>query len=314
MQNWQTLLPGRLSRLYQSRMSRSTTVGDVRRRYESLAAGFGAPPADLIVERAQLGQIKGEWVRVSDVQTHRLLLYLHGGGFISGSPGTHRALIAKLCRAGGAEALSVDYRLAPEFPFPAGLRDAVDAYRFLIAKGIPAESIVLAGDGAGGGLAFATLMAIRNGGMPMPAGIVALSPWADLTLSGWSIMQNADKDSQLSWDLLFVSARHYLKGSNPADPYASPVFGTMRDFPPIMVHAGSREILRDDASRLGELAAASNVPVSVEVYDGMHHLFQMSGTASEAKISLNRLGQFIRARTPETESNLDFSKTLKRGA
>jgi acetyl esterase/lipase len=150
--------------------------------------------------------------------------------------------------------------------------------------------------------------------MPMPAGLVALSPWADLTLSGWSMMQNADKDSQLSWDLLFVSARHYLKGSNPADPYASPVFGTMRDFPPIMVHAGSCEILRDDASRLGELAAAANIPVSVEVYDGMHHLFQISGTASEAKVSLNRLGQFIRARTPETERNLDFSKTLKRGA
>ena len=313
MQNWQTFLPGGLSRLYQSRMSHSTTVGDVRRHYESLAASFGALPADLIVERAQLGQVKGEWVRVSEAQTHRLLLYLHGGGFISGSPETHRALIAKLCRAGGAAALSVDYRLAPEFPFPAGLRDAVDAYRFLVAKGIPPESIVLAGDGAGGGLAFATLMAIRNGGMPMPAGIVALSPWADLTLSGWSIMQNADKDSLVSWDLLFVSARHYLKGGNPADPYASPVYGTMRDFPPIMVHAGSREILRDDASRLGELAAASNVPVSVEVYDGMHHLFQVTGTASEAKISLTRLGQFIRARTPETEHNLDFSKALKRG-
>ncbi|HYK81111.1 MAG TPA: alpha/beta hydrolase [Micropepsaceae bacterium] len=313
MQNWQTFFPGRLSRLYQSRMSHSTTLGDVRRYYESLAASFGPAPADLIVERAQLGQVKGEWVRVSEAQTHRLLLYLHGGGFISGSPEAYRAVIAKLCRAGGAAALSVDYRLAPEFPFPAGLRDAVDAYRFLIAKGIPSESIVLAGDGAGGGLAFATLMAIRNGGMPMPAGIVALSPWADLTLSGWSIMQNAEKDSVMSWDLLFVSARNYLKGSNPADPYASPVYGTMRDFPPIMVHAGSREILRDDASRLGELAAASNVPVSVEVYDGMHHLFQMAGTASEAKVSLNRLGQFIRARTPETESNLDFSKALKRG-
>jgi acetyl esterase/lipase len=151
-------------------------------------------------------------------------------------------------------------------------------------------------------------MAIRNGGMPMPAGLIALSPWADLTLSGWSMMQNADKDSTLSWDLLFVSARQYLKGGNPADPYASPIYGNMRDFPPIMVHAGSREILRDDASRLGELAAAANIAVSVEVYDGMEHLFQATDSAPEAKVSLNRIGQFIRARTPEHPANIDAGK------
>ena len=154
------------------------------------------------------------------------------------------------------------------------LRDAVDAYRLLIAKGISPESVVIAGDGAGGGLAFATVMAIRNASMPTPAGCVAMSPWADMTLSGWSLMQNAEADTVMSWELLFLSARHCLKGSNPADPYASPVFGNMRDFPPIMVHAGSLEILRDDASRLGELAASANVPVSVEVYDGMPHCFQ----------------------------------------
>jgi epsilon-lactone hydrolase len=313
MQNWQTILPTRLSRLNKTRVNHATAVEELRRRYRGMAASFGPTPADVIVERAQLGQVKGEWVRISDMQPQRLLLYLHGGGYISGSPESHRPLIGKLCRAGNAAALSVDYRLGPEFPFPAGLRDAVDAYRFLIAKGFPPESIILAGDGAGGGLAFATLMAIRNGGMPMPAGIVAMSPWADLTLSGWSIMQNAEEDSVLCWDLLFVSARHYLKGANPADPYASAVFGTLRDFPPIMVHAGSREILRDDASRLGELAAAANVPVSVEVYDGMQHLFQASAVANEAKVSLNRLGQFIRARASEAVHGLDFSKNVKRG-
>jgi acetyl esterase/lipase len=313
MRNWQTHLSARLSRLNPSRVTHQTTLEELRERYRMLA-DFGPAPAELIVERAQLGQVKGEWVRLSEEDPQRLLLYLHGGGFISGSPESHRPLIAKLCRAGNAAALSLDYRLAPEFPFPAGLRDAVDAYRFLIGKGYPPESVVLAGDGAGGGLAVATLMAIRNGGMPMPAALVAMSPWADLTLSGWSIMQNAESDTVLSWDLLFVSARHYLKGANPADPYASPVFGSMRDFPPIMVHAGSREILRDDASRLGELAAAANVPVSVEVYDGMQHLFQSSGSSSEAKVSLNRLGQFIRARTPEAAPRLELSKSAKRGS
>jgi monoterpene epsilon-lactone hydrolase len=314
MQNWQSLLSSRLPLGRGSRLTHASPVEELRRRYDALAAGFGAVPDDLVVEPAQLGQVKGEWLRVSEPQPQRLVLYLHGGGYISGSPGSHRPLIAKLCRAGNAAALAIDYRLGPEFPFPAGLRDAVDAYRFLIAKGFPPESVVLAGDGAGGGLAFATALAIRNGGMPMPAAIVAMSPWADLTLSGWSIMQNAESDSVLSWDLLFVSARHYLKGGNPADPYASPVFGTMRDFPPIMVHAGSREILRDDASRLGELAAAANVPVSVEVYDGMGHLFQASTGSSEGKVSLNRMGQFIRARASEATHGLDFSRNAKRGA
>ena len=201
----------------------------------------------------------------------------------------------------------------PEFPFPAALRDAVDAYRLLIAKGISPESVVIAGDGAGGGLAFATVMAIRNASMPTPAGCVAMSPWADMTLSGWSLMQNAEADTVMSWELLFLSARHCLKGSNPADPYASPVFGNMRDFPPIMVHAGSLEILRDDASRLGELAASANVPVSVEVYDGMPHCFQAYPSIPESKVSLARLGQFIRARVPEQSENLDFSKSAKRG-
>ena len=273
---------------------------------------FEPVPGDVAVERAQIGQVKGEWVRASDAEPSRLLLYFHGGGYVAGSPESHRPLVAKLCRSGAAIALSIDYRLAPEFPFPAALRDAVDAYRFLVSKGFPPGSIVLAGDGAGGGLAVAALMAIRNGGMPMPAGLVAMSPWADLTLSGWSIMRNADADAALAWDLLFVSARSYLNGANPADPYASPVFGSMRDFPPIMVHAGSREILRDDASRLGELAAASNVPVSVEVYDGMQHLFQGS-SVSEAKVSLNRLGQFIRSRTSEKVTSAD-GKAARGGA
>jgi acetyl esterase/lipase len=314
MQNWHSLFPARLPRFARSGTGHGTPVEELRRRYASLAAEFGPPPADVLVERAHLGQVKGEWVRVSETVPQRLLLYFHGGGFIAGSPQSHRSLIAKLCRVGGAAALSLDYRLGPEFPFPACLRDAVDAYRFLISKAYPPESVVLAGDGAGGGLAVATMMAIRNGGLPMPAGLVALSPWADLTLSGWSIMENAESDPTLSWDLLFVSARHYLNGANPADPYASPIYGSMRDFPPIMIHAGSSEILRDDASRLGELAAASNVPVSVEVYDGMGHLFQAQAASQDAKVSLHRLGQFIRARTPELAPNVDFGGSAKRGA
>ena len=210
---------------------------------------------------------------------------------------SHRPLIARLCQAGEASAFSLTYRQAPDFAFPAGLRDGIDAYRHLLGRGIPASSIVLAGDGAGGGLAFACALAIRNAGLPAPAGIVAMSPWADLSLTGWSMLQNARTDAALSWDLLFVSARHYLKKSNPTDPYASPVYASFHDFPPIMVHAGSAEILRDDASRLGDRAAEAGIPVSVEIYDGMQHVFQASPYVPEARISLMRLGKFIKART-----------------
>ncbi len=314
MEKWQTYLPGRVTRHLQPRVNRLTPVTELRSRYDSIFVGLGAAGSDVSVEPAQLGGVKGEWVTIADAMPKRLILYLHGGGFIAGSPENHRSLVARLCRAGNCAAFSVGYRLAPEFPFPAGLRDGVDAYRFLIGKGFPPRSIILAGNEAGGGLAFSTLMAIRNGGMPVPAGIVAISPWADLTLSGWSIMQNADSDSLLSWDVLFVSARHYLKGGSGADPYASPVYGNLRDFPPVMVHAGSREILRDDASRLGELAAAANIPVSVEVYEGMQHLFQGLSTGQDGRISINRIGQFIRARAAEADLSLALETSASRNA
>ncbi len=301
MPSWQDNLSTRLSSLAKPRaMSAKGSLEDLRCRYEYVSARYGPTPDDTVVERARLGQIKGEWVRVPESQPQRLLLYLHGGGYISGSSETHRPLVAKLCKATGAAALVVDYRLGPEFPYPAALRNAVDAYRFLLGKDFAANSIVFAGDGSGGGLAFASMIAARNAGLPMPAACITMSPWVDLTLSGWSILENARTDDFLNWELLFASARHYLQKANPADMYASPVYGSFHDLPPIMVHTGSREILRDDSSKIGELAAAAAIPVSVEVYDGMHHVFQAHPNASEAKVSLARMGQFVRNHTSKS--------------
>jgi acetyl esterase/lipase len=135
----------------------------------------------------------------------------------------------------------------------------------------------------------------------MPAAGVAMSPWADLSLSGWSVLTNQANDTALNWELLFLSARHYLKKTNPCDPYASPAFATFRDFPPIMVHGGSFEMLKDDASRLGDRAADAGTNVSVEIYDGMQHVFQANPYVPEARVSLQRLGQFIRQRTAPRE-------------
>jgi monoterpene epsilon-lactone hydrolase len=298
MPSWQSSFVDRFRRFKRPEGATvETDIAELRRYYDRQSGRFGAPPREAIFEPAQVGPLKGEWARCPNSSPERLILYFHGGGYIAGSPETHRALIARLAQASEATAFALDYRLAPEFAFPAAVRDGIDAYRHLIARNIAPQQIVLAGDGSGGGLAFAVLHAARNANLPMPAACVAMSPWADLSLSGWSILQNAKTDNVLNWELLFVSARHYLKKTNPADPYASPVFANFKDFPPIMVHAGSLEMLRDDASRLGDRAADANVPVSVEIYDGMQHLFQANRNVPEAKVSLQRLGQFIRART-----------------
>jgi acetyl esterase/lipase len=298
MPSWQSEILRRFFRLARPRASGATTdIEEIRRQYTYLTDRFGASPGDAVYEPSTLGPIKGEWVRVATSSKNRIILYFHGGGYVAGSPETHRPLVARLAQAAEATAFSVAYRLAPEFVFPACVRDGIDAYRHLTGKGISPQSIVLAGDGSGGGLAFAVLLAIRNANLPMPAACVAMSPWADLSLSGWSILQNAKSDTSLGWDLLFVSARHYLKKTNPSDPYASPVFASFKDFPPIMVHAGSAEILRDDASRLGDRAADAGTSVSVEIYDGMQHVFQANPYVPEARVSLARMGQFIRART-----------------
>src|SRR5476651_2084004 len=303
MPSWQSSFVDRFRRMGRPRgATAQTEIAEVRRQYSYLSDRFGAPPREAKFEPAQVGPLKGEWVRCPNSSPNRLILYFHGGGYIAGSPQTHRALVARLAQASEATAFALDYRLAPEFAFPAAVRDGIDAYRQIIAKSVSPSSIVFAGDGSGGGLAFSVMSAIRNANLPMPAGCVAMSPWADLSLSGWSVQQNARTDNSLNWDLLFVSARHYLKKTNPCDPYASPAFANFKDFPPIMVHAGSLEMLRDDASRLGDRAADAGVSVSVEIYDGMQHVFQANYRVPEAKVSLQRLGQFIRTRTPAQQN------------
>jgi epsilon-lactone hydrolase len=298
MPSWQSALFRRFSRLSQPRAAGAAAdIAELRLQYTYLSDRFGAAPGDVAFEPGQIGPIKGEWVK-TDQGSGRLILYFHGGGYIAGSPETHRPLIARLCQASEASAFVPAYRLAPEFAFPAAVRDGIDAYRHLLARGVAPQSIVLGGDGSGGGLAFSVLLAIRNATLPMPAAVVAMSPWADLSLSGWSMLTNEGNDTALNWELLFLSARHYLRKTNPTDQYASPAYALFRDFPPIMVHAGSYEILKDDASRIGDRAGEAGTSVSVEIYDGMQHVFQANPYVPEARVSLQRLGQFVRARTP----------------
>jgi acetyl esterase/lipase len=270
-------------------------IEGVRARYAQLFQRLGTGPAAMDYTQGQLGPIPGEWVGAGD--RSRTMLYFHGGGFVAGSPETHRGLVGKLVEASGVGAFSVKYRLAPECFFPAAVRDGIDAYRGLLALGVPGSAIVLAGDEAGGGLAFAVALAVRNAGLEMPGGIVALSPWADLSLSGMSMLGNRKSDTLLDWEMLFLCARNYLRKSNPCDAYSSPAYASFTSFPPVMVHAGANEVLRDDASKLGDRAAEARASVSVEIYDGQGHLFQMDSHRNEAKVSLSRLAQFIRAKS-----------------
>jgi epsilon-lactone hydrolase len=268
---------------------------EVRSRYGAIFSRFGAPPAAITFAPGQLGPVPGEWVGTPN--NSRTLLYFHGGGFVAGSPETHRPLVGRLVETSGVGAFSVKYRLAPECYFPAAVRDGIDAYRALLARGVSSSSMILVGDEAGGGLAFSVVLAVRNAGLPLPGGVVALSPWADMSLAGPSIISNRKNDTQLDWEMLFLCARHYLRKSNPGDVYASPAYAGLHNFPPLMVHAGAGEILRDDASKLGDRAAEAQVPVSVEIYDGMGHLFQAGPSRKEASASLSRLAQFIRAKS-----------------
>jgi acetyl esterase/lipase len=267
----------------------SASIEELREHIKQFWAGFGPVQAGVDVQPVLISAIRGEWVVPESATGRRVILYFHGGGFIAGSPESHRPLISRLAHAASARALVPQYRLAPEFPYPAALRDAADSYRWLLTQGITPAN----------GLVFATLLALRNAGLPLPAAALCFSPWADMTLSGWSMLKNKSSDDALSWELLATCARHYLKGASPAEPFASPHYGDFRGMPPMMIHAGSLEVLKDDASRLGERAAAANINVNVEVYEGMPHLFQGLPELPESKVSLTRAAAFIKARTPD---------------
>jgi acetyl esterase/lipase len=246
--------------------------------------------------------MQAEWVKPPKADSNRVILYFHGGGYCFGSRETFRGMVAHLAIAAEARALLIDYRLAPEHPFPAALDDAVSAYRWLLGQGIAPSSIVLAGDSAGGGLAIATAMALRDGGAPLPRAIVTMSPWTDLALTGMSVLANQKRDAVLRWDALSLCARHYLRKTLPTNPFASPYYGNFKGLPPLLIHAGSEELLKDDATRIAEKAEAAGCEVSCEIWDGMPHAFQYFCDLKEAAGSLDRIGSFIRSRVPAPAS------------
>ena len=223
----------------------------------------------------------------------RAILYLHGGAYVLGSPGTHFGIAARLALAAGCEVFVIDYRLAPEHPAPAALDDAVSAWKALTASH---PAVALAGDSAGGGLALATTVALRDAALVAPRALALISPWVDLTLSGESMQTLAAADPLLSRDWLDWAAAHYANGRNRNDPVLSPLFSPLAGLPPVLIHTGSDEVLLSDTQRLETALRAAGVEVQSRIYAGLWHDFQLqAGLMQEADASLETLGRFLRA-------------------
>ena len=241
--------------------------------------------------------LRGEWIERSGepaIGARPTVLYLHGGGYYFCSPRTHRSIVFGLATRANAPVFSLDYRLAPEHRFPAALDDATAAYRYLIAEGTAPESIVIAGDSAGGGLALATLVALRDAGDPLPAGAVLFSPWTDLAATGASIVDNDGADPMFSGPAIAKAAKVYLGDMPATHPYASPVYADLRGLPPLFMMAGSTEVLLDDSRRVAANARAAGVDCEFEVWKKMPHVWPIFAPfIPEANRALDRAAAFV---------------------
>jgi len=272
-------------------------IGAMRAAMSALTAAQSLAD-DIDYAPTSLGSVGAEWASAHDTApADRTVLYFHGGAYCLGSIATHRTLVGNLARAASARVASVEYRLAPEDPFPAAVDDAVAAYRALIASGTPATRIAFAGDSAGGGLTAATLLALRDAGDPLPACAVCISPWLDLSCSGDSMRTRAEQDPMIVPAQLRALGEAYLAGASPHAPLASPVFGDLRGLPPILIHVGTAETLLDDSTRFAERALAAGVDVALEVWDEMIHVWHaFAPLLPEADRAIAGIGDYLRAR------------------
>ncbi len=240
---------------------------------------FGAKlPAGWRIRIVNTAPLIGEWTEPAAAgqgAPPRCILYLHGGGYICMAPRSYRSVTSRLAVCSDASLFALDYRLAPEFPFPAALDDAMAAYRGLIAAGTPPGCIVLAGDSAGGGLALALLVALRDAGERLPAAAVLFSPWTDLAATGQSLVTNSESDALLFGDWVAPAARYYLATTPATHPLASPVYADLTGLPPMLLQVSDTEVLLDDSRRVAAHAARSGVAVTLRIWPGLPHVWQM---------------------------------------
>ncbi|WP_120077000.1 alpha/beta hydrolase [Aurantiacibacter odishensis] len=271
----------------------SADPATLRPDYEALFATM--PVADdLAIEQLDLGGVPALRVAAPGSDTGKAVLYLHGGGYVVGSAQGYRGLAGEVSRAAGMPALVLDYRLAPEHPFPAAVDDAVAAYRALVASVTDASNIVLAGDSAGGGLALAAMLKLRDEADNLPAAALLISPWADATCTAASLDSKASEDPSLTKHGIEVCAQRYLGGADAAHPLASPAKADLSGLPPLLVQVGSIEILLDDALAIAASAGAAGTMVRLEVHPGLPHVFHaFHFMLPQAKAALEEAGAFL---------------------
>ena len=277
---------------------RPTNLAERRERLDALGARYSLPE-DVRVEAVDANGVAAEWTTTPVADPSRVILFLHGGRYISGSLDSHRHMIAQAGREARARTLSLRYRLAPEHPFPAALDDTMAGYRFLLSSGFRGKRIVVAGESAGGGLAIAMLVSAREAGLELPACTWCSSPWVDLEMTGGSMTTKAAVDPLISKPYLEELATAYLNGADPRTPLASPIYADLRGLPPLLIQVGSCETLLDDAIRLAGRAGAAGVRVTLDVWPDMIHAFtlfyQQVGAGRRA---LATVGAFIRSDVP----------------
>lgn len=295
---WRRHLLDRLFRHTAKRdMSAHADIPTLRARQHKFDARFGRVEPQLQRSAVDCAGVEAEWIALPDSRAERVILYLHGGAFMFRFPKTHAAMVGRWCQRLGARALMVDYRLAPEHPWPAAPADCHAAYRWLLAQGIEPRNIVIGGDSAGANLALATLHRIKAAGEPMPACAVLLSPIVDFTLSGPSIVSNERRDPIFTVAGLVALRGHYAPPEQFLDPDVSPLFADFQGLPPLLFQASESEMLRDDSMRAAAKAHACGVAVELELWEGLPHVFQALPTLPQAHAALDSIVRFIDART-----------------
>lgn len=255
-------------------------------------------PAGVTCTPVEAGGVSAEWSVADGADQDKVILYVHGGGYVMGSAGSHRDMTGRLSQAAGARVLSLNYRLAPEHPFPAPVDDSVAAYRWLLGQGIQASNIAIAGDSAGGGLALAALIAIRDAGEPVPAAGIGISPWVDMEGTGESMTTRAAVDPVVQKEGLLGMANLYLGGADPKDPLAAPLHANLAGLPPLLIQVGDAETLLDDATRITERARKADVDVTLKIWDEMPHVWHLfAPILPEGQRAIEEIGTFFKEQT-----------------
>ena len=253
---------------------RPAEISEMRANTDARGRAFGLPK-DVTVTPVSANGVQAEWTATPDAATDAALLYVHGGGYVIGSLDSHRHMVAELGRASGIRALSLGYRLAPEHRFPAAVEDTVAAYRFLLSSGIRPNRIVIGGDSAGGGLVVGAMLAIKDAGLPACAAGWCISPWVDMEALGASFTDRADTDPNVQKQTILFMAEQYMGSADRRSPYAAPIYGDLKGLPPLLIQVGACETLLDDSIQLARKAGMADVPVDLQIWPAMIHIWHI---------------------------------------